>query len=314
MRIVKSTLVATGLQLESEFFLKETSGNFSLQAVTAVTSWGQSGGNNIEYDFHFHFLARASYPSCCLPGTPWPGQRPARSRRRRTQAIAGVALVMLLSCVMATAGDAGRITGTVTDPSGAVVPGSRIQLRNPDTGAHYETLANAEGWYVFLAVPVGRYLVTASAVGFKPFLENRLQMRAGTTLQVDAHLAVTADNQSVVVEASAAVLDASNTQLGEAISEKQMTATPLNGRSYHGPAGHASRRRPHQLPAAQRSGHVGLHQHAAFRRPECRQPVHQRPAGNRQRLRRQRQQRGRRIQHGHGRSCPIWTPSRNSAS
>ena len=161
-----------------------------------------------------------------------PEPRPARSQTRRSPAIAGVALVMLLSCVIAVADDPGRITVTVMDPSGAVVPASRIQLRNRGTGEHYETLANAEGSSVFLAVPVGRYEVTVSAAGFQPFVENDLQMRAGTTLQVDAYLAVTADNQSVVVEASAVVLDASNTQLGEAISGKQMTATPLNGRSY----------------------------------------------------------------------------------
>ncbi len=164
--------------------------------------------------------------------TPRPEQRRARNRRRGTPAIAFMGLVMLLFCVTAAADDTGRITGTVTDPSGAVVPGSRIKFRNPDTGTQNETISNQEGWYVFLAVPVGRYEVTVSAAGFKPFVETNLQMRAGATLQVDARLAVTADNRSVVVEASAAVLDASNTQLGEAISGKQMTATPLNGRSY----------------------------------------------------------------------------------
>jgi Carboxypeptidase regulatory-like domain len=181
----------------------------------------------------FIFISLAILISFLLHSrTFWPEPRPARSRTRRTPAIAGIALVVLLSYVMAAADDPGRITVTVTDPSGAVVPASRIQLRNPDTGEHYEALANAEGSYVFPALPVGRYEVTVSAAGFQPFVENRLQMGAGTTLRVDAHLTVKADNQSVVVEASAAVLDASNTQLGEAISGKQMTATPLNGRSY----------------------------------------------------------------------------------
>ena len=144
----------------------------------------------------------------------------------------GVALMCLLGCALAAASDPGRIAGNVLDPSGAVISGSHVRLRNADTGAQSEVLSAADGSYEFPAVPTGRYDLGVNAEGFKPFLTTGLLVREGASLHVDAQLLLGSDSQSVTVEATAAEMDTANTQLGETITAKEMTATPLNGRSF----------------------------------------------------------------------------------
>jgi|HubBroStandDraft_6_1064221.scaffolds.fasta_scaffold02672_5 hypothetical protein len=130
----------------------------------------------------------------------------------------------------------GSVSGTLKDPSGAVVEGARITLVNTALRAEYKTTSNGQGFYCFPLLPVGRYDLTIEAPGFKTQTKTNLMVDTDAAPRVDAVLALERLSESITVEASGAVTEAQvdtvETHLGELVTASQMTALPLNGRSY----------------------------------------------------------------------------------
>jgi len=127
----------------------------------------------------------------------------------------------------------GSISGTVTDPSGAAIPGAAIILSNPDTGLTRKTTTDAVGSYEFLAVPVGaNYVIEAEAAGFQKAREPNIKLLVNQRYRADFQLVVGALTQTVNVTAEAAQVETSSNQLGDVIEDRKMTSLPLNGRSY----------------------------------------------------------------------------------
>ena len=127
----------------------------------------------------------------------------------------------------------GSISGTVTDPTGAVIPGATLNLVNTAQGTAYRAVSDRQGFYSFPNLPVGHYDLTISASGFTTQRKMDLTVDTDAALRVDAALAVGAQSDAVVVTAAPGVeVDTIATHLGEVISGDQMTALPLNGRSY----------------------------------------------------------------------------------
>ena len=87
-----------------------------------------------------------------------------------------VSSLLLLLSVLALTSSAlavevnGRLKGSVTDPSGAVVPGVDVTATNIDTGVKFNTKTQADGNYLFPQLPVGKYSISVSATGFKAFV------------------------------------------------------------------------------------------------------------------------------------------------
>ena len=145
------------------------------------------------------------------------------------------ALTFALGAFALAAGN-GSVTGTVTDPSGLVIPGANVILANVALAVRYKAVSNAQGFFVFLNVPPGTYDLTVDAAGFRSFQESGLVVDTDSALREDAKLQLGESNQLVKVTAAA---DASQTQvdtiathLGEVVSGAQMSALPLNGRAY----------------------------------------------------------------------------------
>jgi Carboxypeptidase regulatory-like domain len=130
----------------------------------------------------------------------------------------------------------GSMSGTITDPSGAVIPGASLTLVNLDLTTEYKGTTDAQGLYSFPSLPVGRYELTIEATGFKTVRKTGLVIDTDAALRVDAVLELGEQSQTVTVagsEASAQVqVDTVETHLGEVVTGKQMTGLPLNGRSY----------------------------------------------------------------------------------
>ena len=126
-----------------------------------------------------------------------------------------------------------RFPGTVTDPSGAIVPNAVVILRSGDTGLERKIQANAQGAYEFLAVPVGEnYSVRVEAPGFRASVQTGIKLEVNQKYRADFKLTVGAVTATVEVTGSITQVDTSSTQLGDVIGEKKMTSLPLNGRSY----------------------------------------------------------------------------------
>ncbi|MBI2685660.1 MAG: TonB-dependent receptor [Acidobacteria bacterium] len=97
----------------------------------------------------------------------------------------------------------GSLSGTISDPSGATVPGAGVELRSTETGVVRSTLSNDSGLYRFDAVDPGTYDVQVKAGGFRSFASKGLPMRAGVAATMDARLEV-GDAQTIVEVSSAA--------------------------------------------------------------------------------------------------------------
>ena len=94
----------------------------------------------------------------------------------------------------------GKIIGTVVDPSGAVIPGAKVTLRNPSAGLERGTRTDVTGSYEFLAVPIGdNYIVAVEARGFRRALQERITLLVNQVYRADAHLQLRAATQTVEV-------------------------------------------------------------------------------------------------------------------
>jgi hypothetical protein len=158
-----------------------------------------------------------------------------RTVRGRSALILRAALVVLLVCVSTNsslAGVGGSISGTATDPSGAVVPGAIVVVRNAATGIQQSTITDKQGFYAFAALPIGHYEIKISHPGFEAYRQTGLVIGANAALRVDASLKLGPQQKAITVSGTAVHAETSNTQMGDLITGTTMTAVPLNGRSY----------------------------------------------------------------------------------
>jgi hypothetical protein len=126
----------------------------------------------------------------------------------------------------------GSISGRVTDPSGGVIPEAQVTAVDAETGVQHAARTDASGFYSFPDLPIGTYDVQVRKLGFKLFRVTGLVINANTALRVDAMLQIGATTQSVTVTGAALHVETTSTQMGDVITGTQMTAIPLNGRSY----------------------------------------------------------------------------------
>ena len=125
--------------------------------------------------------------------------------------------------------------GTVTDATGAVIPGSTVTALNTATGISTVRQADNAGYYIFPQLQVGGpYTVTVTAAGFQTFSQTGLILNVNDNREVSARLKVGAATQTVEVSATAVQVETSNTQLQQIATADQLEGVPLEGRD---PAG-----------------------------------------------------------------------------
>lgn len=145
---------------------------------------------------------------------------------------AKVACLLLFLTAAAWAAVAGSISGTVRDPSGSVVPNADVTVWELNTGIAHETHTDAKGNYTLPVLPVGRYELDVQATGFQTYQRTNIVLDTDAALTLDASLEIGQFTQTVSVSDNTLHVDTVSTQLGEVISGRQMTAVPLNGRSF----------------------------------------------------------------------------------
>jgi hypothetical protein len=150
-------------------------------------------------------------------------------------------LAMLLSpAVPAQTASTGAIKGTVTDPSGAVVPNVAVNATNTETGAARTAMTGPDGSYVLTLLPLGTYRMKFDVAGFKPEEIPSVTVNVTETAVLNATLEVGTRTQEVTVQAEAEALQTSNATLGTVIASATTTALPLNTRNYTNLLGLAS--------------------------------------------------------------------------
>ncbi len=128
--------------------------------------------------------------------------------------------------------DEGAITGTVVDPSGAVIPGAKVTVLNTDQGLSLQTITNGSGSYTFSPVRIGNYTVSATASGFATTTQKNLQVNVMQILQVNLQLKPGAGTQTVTVTTAPPELQTQESSVGQVVSGRTVNNLPLNGRNF----------------------------------------------------------------------------------
>jgi hypothetical protein len=123
------------------------------------------------------------------------------------------------------------IVGTVTDPSGAVVPNAKETITDLDNGFIRSTLSNSTGNYTAPQLAAGHYELQIEAKGFKTFEQKGIVLEVGETRRVDAALQVGTEAQSVSVEATALQIQADTSDVSETITPEELENLGTNGRN-----------------------------------------------------------------------------------
>ena len=122
------------------------------------------------------------------------------------------------------------ITGQVTDPAGAAIPGASIEIRNTDTGVIYKSGVSATGNYT-VSLTLGTYEVTVTSAGFKKFVRSGVMVPAETDVRVDAQLEVGQITESVTVIAESPVLKTESAEVSYNVDVStldNLPVTPIN--------------------------------------------------------------------------------------
>ena len=125
----------------------------------------------------------------------------------------------------------GSISGTVTDSTGAVVPGANMTATQTATGLTLKTVTSGEGTYVFPSLAPSVYNISVTTPGFEGYTENGLQVRADAALTVNVSLKTGSTTQTISVNAQAAQVDTTTGTLEEVIGTTSVNNLPLNGRN-----------------------------------------------------------------------------------
>lgn len=140
-----------------------------------------------------------------------------------------VALVLCsLTTAFAQTITTGEITGTVTDPTGAVIAGATVALTSPSTGAVRTDSTNASGVYRFPLLQPGEYILKITSTGFQT-TESKATVTLGATVKVDAKLNVATSNSTVEINAEATAIQTENADIQTTFDSKQIEMLPNPG-------------------------------------------------------------------------------------
>jgi hypothetical protein len=144
-----------------------------------------------------------------------------------------IAFLLVFSPLAAHAQNyAGSVRGTVTDPSGAAVPGATVTLRDVGTNATQTATTTDLGAYSFPVVDVGTYEISVKAGSFKEFVAKSVEVHVSTVTEINAKLTIGASSDVVTVEASDVQVQTTTAEVGAVIEGTQVRELPLNGRNF----------------------------------------------------------------------------------
>ena len=126
----------------------------------------------------------------------------------------------------------GEITGTVTDPSGAVVSGALITLTHRSTNKQRSVRTNTDGIYDLPALAPGGYDLKVEMLGFSAQVRNDIELQVAQVARLDVSLQLGNSTQVVEVTGGAPVLESESTAVGTVIENQRIVELPLNGRNY----------------------------------------------------------------------------------
>jgi hypothetical protein len=123
----------------------------------------------------------------------------------------------------------GSLTGNVTDPSNAAVPGAKVEALNVGTGVAKQTTTDDRGSYLFNNLQFGVYKITITAPAFRTIIENDIQVNANEVRRVDLHLQIVQSTETIEVSAAVAALQTDKADVHAEITSQEVEELPYNG-------------------------------------------------------------------------------------
>jgi outer membrane receptor protein involved in Fe transport len=151
---------------------------------------------------------------------------------RKVELLAVVLILLGAAATLRAQTATGQINGTVRDTTGAVVPGAKVTITEPSKGISRTATTDANGDYVFALLSPGTYSVQAELQGFSIAKESDIQLFVDNFIRVDLTLTLGEMTESVDVEAPTVTLQSESANIGQTLSERQITELPLNGRNF----------------------------------------------------------------------------------
>jgi hypothetical protein len=142
--------------------------------------------------------------------------------------------VFLATSLYAQTTGAGTITGTITDPSGGVIPAASVAVKNTATQAERALTTNEAGIYVAQFLQPGGYEIIVTKAGFNKTARTGLTLQVGQSLTVNFTLAVQSSTETMTVDAAAAIVDTEKTEMSQVVSQTQKENLPIAGRRWEG--------------------------------------------------------------------------------
>src|SRR2546425_502733 len=144
--------------------------------------------------------------------------------------VLGVFLLLLFVSIAFAQLDTGTISGTVSDQTGAAVPGASVAIKNVDTGIVRRLVTNEAGRYEAVALPIGTYEVTASLAGFQTFVRGGIGLTVGRNAVVDIALRAGDVTDAITITAETSQVETTTATVTQLIDERKVLDIPLNNR------------------------------------------------------------------------------------
>jgi hypothetical protein len=143
-----------------------------------------------------------------------------------------LALVLFALTGGALAQSTGTISGIVTDPTGAVIPGAQIVIKSTQTGLERKLVSDASGNYVAASLQPGNYTVLATAAGFSNFTVKSVDLAVDQKTTINIPMGLLSAGETVQVESAAPLIDSQSITVGQVIDAQTVQEIPLNGRHF----------------------------------------------------------------------------------
>jgi hypothetical protein len=161
-------------------------------------------------------------------------------RTRRVQDATGrvavwlVAAALLAGLTLPAYGQlsSGSILGTITDATGAVIPGVSVKITNPAIGLSRDVISNESGNYRVDQLPIGNYTIEVELTGFKKEVRNNVNVAIDQRARLDFVLQPGNVSEVVEVSAEAPLVQSEDSSIGQVVEERKIVALPLNGRDF----------------------------------------------------------------------------------
>lgn len=144
--------------------------------------------------------------------------------------LTGLLLVLGNLAALGQISSTSSLSGAVTDPTGAIVPGASISVKSTATGAEFKTVTAGNGTFAIPALAAGSYNLTVTAAGFKQAILQEIKIDAATPASVNVTLEVGTQSESVVIQGGGDVLQTQSANISTTITGRQITDLPFTSR------------------------------------------------------------------------------------